>query len=175
MTSRVNELVQEHEGIQLYLRDMILERNAATKVFNSEQELREALTEELKTTRSIRPRKTTRSNTLRMQACHDPQDGNTHDKRPRTQATSTRHIAPATTARPRALPPKQPTSPLSPDCQHWAPQQSELDRATPHHQDQDKTLQVSAVSSSTNQASPHWEINYRKIIGIYRSLSDKFR
>ena len=21
----------------------------------------------------------------------------------------------------------------------------------------------------------HWEINYRKIIGIYRSLSDKFR
>ena len=25
------------------------------------------------------------------------------------------------------------------------------------------------------EPSPHWEINYRKIIGIYRSLSDKFR
>ena len=48
LTGRVNELVQEQEGTQLYIRDMMLERNAATKDFNSEQELREALTEKLK-------------------------------------------------------------------------------------------------------------------------------
>ena len=48
LTGRVNELVQEQEGAQHFLRDILLERNAATKDFNSEQELREALTEELK-------------------------------------------------------------------------------------------------------------------------------
>ena len=48
LTVRVNELVKEQEGIQHFIRDMVLERNAATKDFNSEQELRETLTEELK-------------------------------------------------------------------------------------------------------------------------------
>ena len=48
LTGRVNELVQEQEGTQHYIRDMVLERNVATKDFNSEQELRETLTEELK-------------------------------------------------------------------------------------------------------------------------------
>ena len=97
-------------------------------------------------------------------AGHDPQDGNNHDKRPRTQATSTSvppagahpppDIAPATTARPRALPPKQPISPPSPDYRRWALQQPELNRTTSHHQGQDTVLQVSAVSSLTTQASP---------------------
>ena len=48
LTGRVNELVQEQEGAQLYIRDMMLERNAAVKEVNSEQEQRETLTEELK-------------------------------------------------------------------------------------------------------------------------------
>ena len=48
LTGRVNELVQEQEGTQLYIRDMMLERNAAVKDFNSEQEQRGVLTEKLK-------------------------------------------------------------------------------------------------------------------------------
>ena len=42
------------------------------------------------------------------------------------------------------------------------------------------TLQLLATSITPTlkrkfHSFPHWEINYRKIIGIYRSLSDKFR
>ena len=48
LTGRVNDLVKEQEGAQFYIRDLMLERNAAVKDFNSEQEQREALTEELK-------------------------------------------------------------------------------------------------------------------------------
>ena len=48
LTGRVNELVQEQEGAQLYIRDMMLERNAAIKDFNSEQELLKAVNEEFK-------------------------------------------------------------------------------------------------------------------------------
>ena len=31
------------------------------------------------------------------------------------------------------------------------------------------------VHTLYSHAYTHWEINYRKIIGIYRSVSDKFR
>ena len=41
LTGRVNELLQEQEGTQHYFRDILLERNAVTKDFNSELELRE--------------------------------------------------------------------------------------------------------------------------------------
>ena len=61
-------------------------------------------------------------------------------------------IAPATTARPRALPPKQPTSPLSPDCRRWAPQQLELDRTISHHQGQDTHFRC--LQSALQQLRP---------------------